>query len=92
MLWCHTDLQNLWDVAIQHFAQVNVIMQEAATLPRTLLTFNLKRSHFYQYFRHNAWFSSRGMLKQGHGQIFNMEGWGRNGVLVWLPTLQLKER
>ncbi len=21
----------------------------------------------------------KGMLKQGHGQIFNMEGWGSNG-------------
>lgn len=38
-----SDLQNLWDVAIQHFlkSMYGLIMQEAATLPRTLLTFNL---------------------------------------------------
>ncbi|MCG8284463.1 SDR family oxidoreductase [Acinetobacter seifertii] len=81
-----SDLQNLWDVAIQHFAQVNVWINNAGSCHPTKDFVDLQSNELNAAISTNilgtmlgSQVALKGMLKQGHGQIFNMEGWGSNG-------------
>ncbi|TEU28846.1 SDR family oxidoreductase [Acinetobacter seifertii] len=81
-----SDLQNLWDVAIQHFAQVNVWINNAGSCHPTKDFVDLQSDELNAAISTNilgtmlgSQVALKGMLKQGHGQIFNMEGWGSNG-------------
>lgn len=86
------DLQALWDGAIQHFGQVKVWINNAGSCHPTKEFIDLQPDEL------NAAVSTdilgtmlgsqvalKGMLRQGYGQIFNMEGWGSNGE--WSPGM-----
>lgn len=85
-------LQALWQAALQHWGRVDVWINNAGTCnpaqPLTQLSEDTIRT-VIQTNLQGAMLGSRvaleGMLQQGHGQIFNMEGWGSRGE--WSPGL-----
>ncbi|AVF43735.1 SDR family NAD(P)-dependent oxidoreductase [Acinetobacter nosocomialis] len=80
------DVQTLWDRAIQHFGQVNVWINNAGSCHPTKEFIDLQPDELKTTISTNilgtmlgSQVALKGMLKQGYGQIFNMEGWGGNG-------------
>ncbi|TCM69773.1 NAD(P)-dependent dehydrogenase (short-subunit alcohol dehydrogenase family) [Acinetobacter calcoaceticus] len=82
----HADLQQLWDKAVAHFGQLNVWINNAGSC-NTAKAFKdidpVELEHVVQTNILGSILGSQvalnGMLQQGHGQIFNMEGWGSRG-------------
>ncbi|MEQ1066925.1 SDR family oxidoreductase [Acinetobacter sp. XH1741] len=80
------DVQVLWDNAIQHFGQVNVWINNAGSCHPTKDFIDLEPNELNAAVSTNilgtmlgSQVALKGMLKQGYGQVFNMEGWGSNG-------------
>lgn len=79
-------VQNLWNQAIQHFQAIEVWINNAGTCNATTEFIYVPLSDIEQTIQTNilgtficAQVAIKGMLKQGYGQIFNMEGWGSRG-------------
>jgi NAD(P)-dependent dehydrogenase (short-subunit alcohol dehydrogenase family) len=86
------DLQALWDGAIQHFGQVKVWINNAGSCHPTKEFIDLQPDELNAAISTNilgtmlgSQVALKGMLRQGYGQIFNMEGWGSNGE--WSPGM-----
>jgi len=86
------DLQALWEGAIQHFGQVNVWINNAGSCHPTKEFIDLQPDELNAAVSTNilgtmlgSQVALKGMLRQGYGQIFNMEGWGSNGE--WSPGM-----
>lgn len=86
------DLQALWQGAIQHFGQVNVWINNAGSCHPTKEFIDLQSDELNAAVSTNilgtmlgSQVALKGMLRQGYGQIFNMEGWGSNGE--WSPGM-----
>lgn len=86
------DLQALWDGAIQHFGQVKVWINNAGSCHPTKEFIDLQPDELNAAVSTNilgtmlgSQVALKGMLRQGYGQIFNMEGWGSNGE--WSPGM-----
>lgn len=86
------DLQALWQGAIQHFGQVNVWINNAGSCHPTKEVIDLQSDELNAAVSTNilgtmlgSQVALKGMLRQGYGQIFNMEGWGSNGE--WSPGI-----
>ncbi|MCU4563094.1 MULTISPECIES: SDR family NAD(P)-dependent oxidoreductase [Acinetobacter] len=86
------DLQALWEGAIQHFGQVNVWINNAGSCHPTKEFIDLQSDELNAAVSTNilgtmlgSQVALKGMLRQGYGQIFNMEGWGSNGE--WSPGM-----
>lgn len=86
------DLQALWEGAIQHFGQVNVWINNAGSCHLTKEFIDLQSDELNAAVSTNilgtmlgSQVALKGMLRQGYGQIFNMEGWGSNGE--WSPGM-----
>jgi short-subunit dehydrogenase len=80
------ELQTLWDEAIQHFGAVQIWINNAGSCTATLDFKDLAAADIQTVVQTNilgSMFGSQvalnGMLAQGYGQIFNMEGWGTRG-------------
>lgn len=76
-------VQALWEAAVERFQRVDIWINNAAigsieqdfwehdpAMIRALIETNLLGTLYGTYV------AARGMLAQGHGQIFNLEGWG----------------
>ena len=80
------EVQMLWDEAIQHFGAVQIWINNAGSCTATLDFKDLAAADIQTVVQTNilgSMFGSQvalnGMLAQGYGQIFNMEGWGTRG-------------
>ena len=80
------EVQTLWDEAIQHFGAVQIWINNAGSCTATLDFKDLAAADIQTVVQTNilgSMFGSQvalnGMLAQGYGQIFNMEGWGTRG-------------
>lgn len=80
------ELQTLWDEAIQQFGAVQIWINNAGSCTATLDFKDLAAADIQTVVQTNilgSMFGSQvalnGMLAQGYGQIFNMEGWGTRG-------------
>lgn len=79
-------VQTLWNGAIEHFGHVNVWINNAGSCHPTKNFVDLQPNELNAAVSTNilgtmlgSQVALKGMLKQGYGQIFNMEGWGSNG-------------
>jgi short-subunit dehydrogenase len=77
------EVQTLWDEAIQQFGAVQIWINNAGSCTATLDFKDLTAADIQTVVQTNilgSIFGSQvalnGMLAQGYGQIFNMEGWG----------------
>ena len=84
---CQTnDLEKLWDEAIQQFSQVDIWINNAATCPPTKDFIDTSTQDIATAIQTNilgtlfaAQIAAKGMIKQGFGKIYHMEGWGSRG-------------
>ncbi|WP_151988491.1 SDR family NAD(P)-dependent oxidoreductase [Acinetobacter oleivorans] len=81
-----SDVQTLWNSAIERFGHVNVWVNNAGSCHPTKDFIDLQPDELNAAVSTNilgtmlgSQVALKGMLKQGYGQIFNMEGWGSNG-------------
>lgn len=81
------DLQNLWDAAIEHFGRVDIWINNAGSCTAILDCKDLQAEEIRITIETNiqgailgSQVALQGMLKQGDGQIFNMEGWGSRDI------------
>lgn len=79
-------LQQLWQSALDQFSRVDVWINNAGTCNPAHAFAELTSQDLQQVVQTNllgtmlgAQVALKGMLKQGFGQIFNMEGWGSHG-------------
>jgi NAD(P)-dependent dehydrogenase (short-subunit alcohol dehydrogenase family) len=90
----YASVQALWDACIATFGSVDVWINNAGTCNpqrafaelgaeqiRAVVTTNVVGT------MNGSHVALRGMQKQGHGRLFNMEGWGSRGE--WLPGMTL---
>ena len=76
----------LWHEAIQHFEHVTIWINNAGSCTASLDFIDIPPKDITQVIHTNvigsmlgAQVALKNMLQQGHGQIFNMEGWGSHG-------------
>lgn len=81
-----SDVQTLWNSAIERFGHVNIWVNNAGSCHPTKDFIDLQPDELNAAVSTNilgtmlgSQVALKGMLKQGYGQIFNMEGWGSNG-------------
>lgn len=81
-----SELKQLWDFAITHFQQVNIWINNAGSSNSAKALIDISANELQQVINTNilgcmlgSQIALQGMLKQGFGQIFNMEGWGSRG-------------
>jgi NAD(P)-dependent dehydrogenase (short-subunit alcohol dehydrogenase family) len=79
-------VQALWDAAVRAFGRVDCWINNAGTANRVRPTTELDPGELARVVEINlvgAMYGSRialaAMLRQGHGKLFNMEGWGSRG-------------
>ena len=82
-------LTNLWNRTCDHFGKVDIWINNAGVTHPTLPFWNLSVEEIDQVIRTNILgtiygtkVAAEGMLKQGFGYIYNMEGMGSNGMVV----------
>lgn len=80
------NVQHLWFEAIRQLGQVDIWINNAGTSTAALAVHQMSADEIQATVQTNilgsmfgAQVAVQGMLKQGHGQIFNMEGWGSRG-------------
>lgn len=80
------EIQQLWDLSIQHFKQIDVWINNAGSCHATKAFKYIEYNELRNVIQINilgtilaSQVALKGMLKQGYGQIFNMEGWGSRG-------------
>ncbi|SPL71722.1 SDR family NAD(P)-dependent oxidoreductase [Acinetobacter stercoris] len=81
-----SDVENLWSESIQYCGQVNVWINNAGTCNAAKALTEIVPSDLEHVVQTNilgcmlgSQVALKGMLKQGFGQIYNMEGWGSRG-------------
>ena len=82
----HEEVQNLWNAAVERFGKVDVWINNAGTCTAALDFIDIPAIEIQNTIQTNvigslicSQIALQGMLKQGFGQIFNMEGWGSKG-------------
>ena len=82
----YQDLQKLWDESILKFRHVNVWINNAGTCNAAKAFADISSTDLESVVKTNVLGSLygsqvafKGMIAQGSGQIFNMEGWGSRG-------------
>ena len=92
------ELQQLWDAAQGHFGSIHVWINNAGSCHATRSFVDLTEHELQSVVQTNVMgtmlgsqVALKGMLKQGYGQIFNMEGWGSrdewsDGMSVYSST------
>lgn len=88
------DVQQLWQEATQQFGHVDLWINNAGTCTAALAVHQMSAEEIQATVQTNilgsmfgAQVAIQGMLKQGHGQVFNMEGWGSRGE--WSPGMSI---
>lgn len=91
---CIEDVQHLWDYAVQQLGHVDIWVNNAGTATAALAVHELSPHEIQTTVQTNilgsmfgAQVAIQGMLAQGDGQIFNMEGWGSRGE--WSPGMSV---
>lgn len=86
------DVKNLWLYAFQQWGRIDIWINNAGTSTAALALHEISAHDIQSTVQTNilgTMFGSQvaiqGMLKQGYGQIFNMEGWGSRGE--WSPGM-----
>ncbi|AHK80418.1 short-chain dehydrogenase [Ectothiorhodospira haloalkaliphila] len=76
-------LQRLWDAAVEHFGGVDIWINNAAVNSHEVDFWEHDPATIEQLIRinllgtlHGCHIAARGMLAQGHGRIYTLEGWG----------------
>jgi short-subunit dehydrogenase len=84
----YDDVQRLWNVAISNFGKVDIWINNAATINAQLPFTSLNVKDITNVVNTNlcgtmygSLIALRGMLSQGFGQLYNMEGYGSNGSM-----------
>ena len=82
----HEEVQNLWNAAIERFGKVDIWINNAGSCTAALDFIDIPAIEIQNTIQTNvigslicSQIALQGMLKQGFGQIFNMEGWGSKG-------------
>ena len=82
----HEEVQNLWNAAIERFGKVDIWINNAGTCTAALDFIEIPSIEIQNTIQTNvigsllcSQIALQGMLKQGFGKIFNMEGWGSRG-------------
>lgn len=82
----HEEVQNLWNVAVERFGKVDIWINNAGSCTAALDFIDIPAIEIQNTIQTNvigslicSQIALQGMLKQGFGQIFNMEGWGSKG-------------
>lgn len=80
------DVQQLWSFAVMHFKQVDIWINNAGSSNAAKAFVDISAHELQQVINTNvlgcmlgSQVALHGMLAQGFGQIFNMEGWGSRG-------------
>jgi len=80
------DLQTLWETAVSHFGTVDVWINNAGIGHPQVMAWDVDPETVEQVIDVNligliygCRVAIRGMLAQGHGHVYNMEGFGSNG-------------
>ena len=88
------DVKKLWRDAIQQMGQVHIWINNAGTSTAALAVHQMSADEIQATVQTNilgtmlcSQVAVQGMLAQGHGQIFNMEGWGSRGE--WSPGMSI---
>ncbi|KAA8731863.1 SDR family oxidoreductase [Acinetobacter qingfengensis] len=81
-----SQVQQLWNTSVQQFGHIDVWINNAGSCHPTTAFADLSSEELYQVINTNilgtmlgSQVALQGMLQQGYGQIFNMEGWGSRG-------------
>jgi NAD(P)-dependent dehydrogenase (short-subunit alcohol dehydrogenase family) len=81
------ELQALWDAASARFGSIDIWVNNAGVTHRKLPLAELTEDEIVKVFETNligvaagCRVAITGMLRQGHGKIFNMEGFGSDGM------------
>jgi short-subunit dehydrogenase len=84
----YPQVQNLWDRAVDRLGSVDIWVNNAGTEQGATLFYMQERDSIERTVRTNllglmycCQVAIKGMYKQGHGKIFNMEGFGSNGMV-----------
>lgn len=85
-------VEALWASAVAQFQQVDIWINNAGSCTASQDFTQLSYHEMQQVIETNLWgcilccqVAFKGMQQQGHGQIFNMEGWGSRGE--WSPGM-----
>ena len=80
------EIENLWYKAVQRFGSVNIWINNAGASTPALNVTEISNQDIMLCVQTNilgtmlgSKIALQGMLKQGYGQLFNMEGWGSRG-------------
>ncbi len=84
----YDDVHRLWNVAFSHFGKVDIWINNAAAINAQLSFTSLNAKDITSVVNTNlcgtmygSYVALHGMLSQGFGQLFNMEGYGSNGSM-----------
>lgn len=82
------DLERLWDYASAKFGKIDIWINNAGIDQEKKYFWELGQKEYEQVIQtnllgtfHGSHVAFNGMLRQGFGQIFNMEGFGSNGMM-----------
>jgi NAD(P)-dependent dehydrogenase (short-subunit alcohol dehydrogenase family) len=85
---CYEQVQNVWDVAAASFGRIDIWINNAGlnTPRRPLVDLPVETIDDVVHTNllgvmYGSRVALRGMIEQGHGQIYNMEGLGSNGMV-----------
>ena len=90
----YDDVTKLWDFAYQNFGDVDIWINNAGIPQERKMAWEISPDKIHSIFDVNVVGMIYGskvamnqMIKQGHGQIFNMEGFGSDGMTMEKMTL-----
>jgi len=90
----YEDVEKLWDYAYQNFGNVDIWINNAGIPQERKMVWDISPDKIHSIFDVNVIGTIYGskvamnnMIKQGHGQIFNMEGFGSDGMVMEKMTL-----
>lgn len=82
------DLQNLWDNSVAHWGSIDIWINNAGQNVPHVLSWETAETYTDSVIRTNiigmiygSQIAATGMLKQGHGAIYSMEGLGSNNMI-----------
>lgn len=82
------NLQNLWDASLKHWGSIDIWINNAGQNTPYLFSWETSKNYTDNIIKTNiigmiygSQIASVGMLKQGHGAIYSMEGLGSNNMI-----------
>lgn len=82
------DLQNLWDTSLAHWGQIDIWINNAGQNTPHVFSWETDATYIEKLIQTNllgmiygSQIAAVGMIKQGHGAIYSMEGLGSNNMI-----------